>query len=127
MAAGWQALFLLVAVAAAPVVIVSRRLPASAGDAGQPLDLPGAVLAGVAMTAAVLGLVQLTGGNIVGAALLGMAALLTVALVAVERRVAEPLIPLGVVGRRPFAGIAAVSVLHAAVTNTPQYFFAIYM
>lgn len=126
-AAGWQALFLLIAVATAPIVVASRRLPASTGAAGRPLDLAGASLAAAAMTAAVLGLVQLTGGNVAGAALLGLAALLTVALLAVERRVTEPLIPLGIVARRPFAGIGLVSVLHAAVTNTGLYFFAIYM
>lgn len=126
-AAGWQALFLLIAVATAPVVAVSRRLPTSGGDAGRPLDLTGALLAGAAMAAAVLGLVQLTSGRPLGAALLGLAALLTVALVAVERRVAHPLIPLGIVARRPFAGVGLVSVLHAAVTNTGLYFFAIYM
>lgn len=126
-AAGWPALFLLVAVAAAPVVFVSRRLPSSAGDPGRPLDLVGAALAALTMTAAVLGLVQLTSGSLIGAALIGLAALLTLALVAVERRVAEPLIPLGIVARRPVAGVCLVSVLHAAVPNTGLYFFAIYM
>ncbi len=126
-AAGWQALFLLVAVATAPVVVVSRRLPLAPGDRDRSLDLPGALLAGVAMTAAVLGLVRLTGGSLVGAALLGLAALLTAALVAVERRADQPLIPPAIVTRRPFAGIGLVSVLHAVVTNTVLYFFAIYM
>lgn len=125
--AGWQALFLLVAVATAPVGLLSRRLPVSERDHGRPLDLTGALLAGAAMTAAVLGLVQLTGGHPIGAALLGLAATLTAALVAVERRVAHPLIPLDILGRRPVAGVTIVSAFQGALTNTSLYFFAIYM
>ena len=126
-AAGWPAVFLLIAVATAPVALLSSRLPATGVDRGRSLDIPGAALAGATMAAAVLGLVLLAGGNLAGAALLGLAALLTAGLVAVERRVAQPLVPLEIVARRPFAGVSVVSVLHAAVTNTPLYFFTIYM
>lgn len=126
-AARWPAVFLLIAAATTPVALLSSRLPATGVDRGRSLDAPGAALAGATMAAAVLGLVLLTGGALVGALLLGVAVALAASLVAVERRVADPLIPLAILGRRPVAGASAVSVLNAALTNTPLYFFAIYL
>lgn len=124
---GWQAIFLLVAAASLPIIVLSRALPPAEGDPSRSLDLPGAILAAGAMTAAVLSLVHLTGGDLVGVALLGLAGALVAALVVVERRVAAPLIPLEIVARGPIGRVGIISILQAALTNTPLYFFAIYM
>jgi Na+/melibiose symporter-like transporter len=55
----------------------------------------------------------------------GVAGLIT--FVGIERRAACPLVPLRIFGRPGLAGATAVTIIQAAVTNTPIYFFVLTM
>lgn len=112
--ASWRLVFLInLPVAVAAVLIALRHMPESATPtAAGRLDLPGAGLASTGLAALVYGLTE---GPELGwsspgalASLLGGAALLGT-LVLVERRSAEPMLPLGIFRSAQFSGANAVT------------------
>ncbi len=96
-ATGWRSVFWLnLPLVAAAMVAVVRAVPADHGDPQCRLDPVGSVLAAV-----LLGLVAYAAadGSLMAVVI---AALALVALIAVERRQAQPMLPLDLFGRRDF-------------------------
>lgn len=106
--ASWQWIFALNLPIAALVLWMARRaLPAQARDASLGrLDWPGIVLVFVLLSSLVLGLSRLADG-LLGLTLwpwlLGLAVLVLPVLVRVEKRAAQPLIPMGLFANRQLA------------------------
>ena len=131
-ALGWRWVFFIsvlvaaLTLACAPLALRGR----CERRAGERLDWAGAVLGTAAIIAIVYGL---NGATTVASTplrvilpLVGGFALLAL-FVAVERRIAAPLVPLSLFRRRALLGPNLVGFLHAAVTNTPFFFFTLYM
>ncbi|OLZ65047.1 MFS transporter [Streptomyces sp. IMTB 2501] len=121
----WRWSFFLNVPVALAVLCVAPAVIAESRPAERPkLDVPGAVTVTLGLLAVVLGLTQ-AGEHGWGssAALLPSAAgvLLLVVFWAVERRVPEPLVPLGVLGRRTVAWGNAVGLI-AFLTETSLVF-----
>jgi MFS family permease len=106
--AGWQWIFLLnLPIAAAVLLLGLRALPAPRSVATRPpLDWAGVVVVFFALGALVLGITR-SADALAGATLwpgwLGAAALLLAALVRIERRAAQPVIPIGLFANRQLA------------------------
>jgi EmrB/QacA subfamily drug resistance transporter len=109
-AVSWRLVFLInLPVAAVTLWVVRAHVPESRdaeAAATGPLDLPGAVLATVGLAGVVFALIEGSAGGftplVAVAAVVGAAAL--VAFPVVERRAAEPLVPLEVFRSRQFSG-----------------------
>lgn len=108
-ALGWQSVFLLnVPIGAAAVVVTYWKLAESRDPSATRIDWAGLVSFSTALFLLVLALVR---GNDEGwgsATIVGLfaaAAALLAAFVAIERRVAEPMLPLGLFRRRAFSGV----------------------
>ncbi|MBO0842255.1 MAG: MFS transporter [Nocardioides sp.] len=126
---GWQAVFLApVPFGVIGAIVVWRAAPRTPGRPGR-FDVLGAVTITVGISALALGMVLAAEagwaapGTFVGLAV-GVAGL--AAFVVVERRAAYPLVPLGVLGRRPVATAnAVVFLLGGSLTGLffflPQY------
>lgn len=101
----WRLVFLVnLPVAAVAVWVTLRHVPESRDeDASGRLDVPGAVLAAVALGALAFALIE----HVWPAAVLGLGAL--VALVVVERRVREPMVPPALFRSRQFNGANGVT------------------
>jgi EmrB/QacA subfamily drug resistance transporter len=128
--AGWPWVFLvnlpvgLVALALAPRLIAPDE-PRAPGTTAARLDLPGAALGTAAVVAVVLALTRAQDAGFADpVALVAAAATVaaTLAFLRHERRAADPLLPPGVLARRPFAVPVAVSLALTAAT-TPTLFF----
>jgi EmrB/QacA subfamily drug resistance transporter len=124
----WTWAFLInVPLALAVLVIVILRVPESRGaGAGIRLDLKGAALATLALGAVVFALIEGPGcphpaGVIVLGVGLGLIA--TAAFLVVERRVAAPMLPLGLFRDRNFAGANLLTLLLYAALGGSLYFF----
>lgn len=106
--ASWQWIFALNLPIAALVIWMARRaLPAQAPAAARaPLDWPGIVLVFVLLSSLVLGLSRVADGLLgltLWPFLLGLALLVLPWLVRVEKRSAQPLIPMGLFANRQLA------------------------
>jgi EmrB/QacA subfamily drug resistance transporter len=110
----WRAIFLLNIPLGAFIIYISRRhVPETRNPAVTgALDVPGSVLATLGLAAVTFALIQApeegtSTGMIVTAVVLGVAAL--AAFVAVERRAAQPMIPLGIFSSRQFTSANVVT------------------
>ena len=104
---GWRAAFWInLPLAAAVLAIARAHVPESRSPTSGPIDWGGALLAIAAAGLLTLGLTALVepGGRAAAAGLLAAAAAAAAGFVAVERRVAAPLVPLGLFASRAFAG-----------------------
>lgn len=129
---GWPWVFFLeaplavLALALSPLVLPGDRGRADAVR----LDVAGAALATTALVLLVYGLTeaQRAGfGSPRTVGVLAAALALLVAFRAIEGWVRDPLVPFAVFRRRTLTGANLVTILHAAATNTPIFFFALYM
>jgi DHA2 family methylenomycin A resistance protein-like MFS transporter len=109
---GWRAVFAI----NAPIVLVAfavalRVVRESTDPQGRHLDAPGVVLGGLALAATTFAFIQAGHGGVdapvVAAAVVALA--LLAAFLAVERSRAEPMLPLGLFGRRGFSAANAVA------------------
>lgn len=94
------------------------------------LDVTGAFLgtAGLGMLVFALTNVQRgMSGLAVTAGSLALATALLAGFWITERRVSQPLLPPSLVRRRSVLSVNVVTLLHAATTNTPVFFYALYM
>jgi EmrB/QacA subfamily drug resistance transporter len=111
----WRGVFFInVPLAIVVLVIASRRVPESRNPRVRRLDLPGATLAAVGLGGVVLGLLEssrtgLGDPLVVGSLVLGVVAL--GALVVVEGRVREPMLPLELFRSRDFTGANVFTLL----------------
>lgn len=106
---GWESVFLLnVPIGVAAIAVTYWKLAESRDPNATRIDWGGLVTFSVALFLLVLALVR---GNAEGwgstliVSLFAAAALLLAAFVAIERRVAEPMLPLGFFRRRAFTGV----------------------
>lgn len=127
----WNLIFLVNVPVGVAVYLLCRRLIApSSGQAGGRLDVAGAVTVTLALMLAVYGVV---GGNDAGwtsartLGLLGGAAVLLAAFLAIESRVAHPLMPLGLFRLRNVATANVVGVLWAAAMFAWFFISALYL
>src|SRR5215213_2655455 len=122
----WRAAFLInVPLAIVVLWIVFRHVPESRDPDARKLDIPGAVLATLGLGGVVYGLIEsqnsgFTHPRVLASLALGVAAL--VAFVFVERRVAEPMMPLSLFRSRNFAGANLLTLfLYAALGGSLYY------
>jgi len=129
---GWPWVFFLqVPLAALALVLAPLALPEGRDhSAAAQLDIAGAVTATAALVLLVYGLTeaQRAGfGSLRTLGVLAAAFALLLAFRAIEGRARDPLVPFAIFQRRTLTGANLVTVLHAAATNTPIFFFALYM
>jgi len=129
---GWRWVFLIsvpiatLALAGTPFSLRERRDQPT----GDRLDWASALVGTAGIVALVYGLDGVTTAThdpLRVAWPLASAAGLFALFVAIERRLVAPLVPLALLGRRALLGPNLVGFLHAAVTNTPFFFFTLYM
>lgn len=111
------------------VMLVSLRIPAARGHAGIRLDLPGALAATGAMGALILGVSNAEQHRLADPVVwapLALAALLTAALVLIERRTDGPMLPAALLRGHRAVMIGAVLVLGAALAGY-VYFASLYV
>lgn len=122
----WRAIFLVnVPVGVAVAVVAPRVLPADGPATAKRLDVAGALLATGSLVALIYGLVEAPSAGWGSAQTVGLGALAAAGLtafVAVEARVAEPLVELSVFRRRPTA-IALVLMVAGMGTVLSAFFF----
>jgi EmrB/QacA subfamily drug resistance transporter len=112
-AASWRWIFLInVPVGAAVLLLAIRHVPESRDEAATRLDLPGAVLAVVALLGIVYGLIEgptrgWADGTVIVMFAIGIVA--AVGFVVVEHRSAHPMLPLGLFKLRQFSVTNAVT------------------
>lgn len=110
---GWRLVFLInVPIAVAVIVLAQRYVPESRDDeATGRLDVPGAVLASVGLGGLIYGLTEgpATGWTPLTIAITTVGAALLVLFVLVERRTAEPLLPLTLFRERQFTAANLVT------------------
>jgi EmrB/QacA subfamily drug resistance transporter len=127
----WRWVFLVnLPVGAAVFALVLMLIPAARGAAHQRLDLAGAVTVTASLVVAVYAIV---GGNARGwtsaatLTLLAASAVLFAAFVAIESRVASPLVPLALFKIRSLAAANVVGVLWAAAMFAWFFLSALYL
>jgi EmrB/QacA subfamily drug resistance transporter len=128
---GWPAVFLINApLAAAALLLAFPLLPADARRAaGRSFDLLGALSATGGITLLVFALVRgpeagWSSPVVLGAAAAGPA--LLVALVVIERRAADPLVPRGLLRNRNVVAAVGLAAMFAATFGSVLYFLSIY-
>jgi EmrB/QacA subfamily drug resistance transporter len=131
-ALGWRWVFFIgvpvaaLTLACTPFALAGHRERST----GERLDWAGALVGTAGIVAVVYGLNGVAAATsaplLVAVPLVGGIALLAL-FVAIERRMVAPLVPLKLLGRRALLGPNLVGFLHAAVTNTPFFFFVLYM
>lgn len=120
-AAGWRAVFLLVApMALLAILLALWRVPADATRSRQPLDYPGAAL--LAATLALLTVAVLQPGSRHAPAWLGLALVLGLALFLRERRFHAPMLPLALFRVPAFAGANLMTLLLYAALSGILFF-----
>ncbi|WP_043182681.1 MFS transporter [Streptomyces sp. NRRL F-5123] len=127
---GWPAIFLVnLPVAAAVAAGTLRYVPAHAGTRGG-IDLPGAATLTTGLASIVYGLSQVdakgTTSTLVLSAL-GLGALLLAVFVAIERAVAQPLVPLRIFRLRTVTSANAVMAAIGAATVGLFFFLSLYL
>ncbi|MFI5934210.1 MFS transporter [Actinoplanes sp. NPDC051494] len=127
----WRWAFFVNVAVAVVVLIVAPVVLSESRPAGRPrLDLPGAVTVTAGLLAVVLGLAGAGehgwgSPRAWGALLAGL--LLLLAFRAIERRVAEPLVPAGILGRRTVAWGNAAGVLAFATETSLVFLLTLYL
>lgn len=128
---GWESVFFVNVPLAALAAALAFPLitPDAAWTRGRSFDLTGALTSTVGITAVVYALVQgpesgWTAAPVLGAALAGLA--LLAAFVAVERRSADPLLPLRLFANRNLTVGTGVTFLYMATFGTLLYFLTVY-
>jgi EmrB/QacA subfamily drug resistance transporter len=102
-AVSWRLIFLInVPLAAVAVAIAVRHVPETRSSQPGGLDLPGAALVTIGLSAVSYAAIEREGGLVVAAGVLGAAAL--VAFVVQERRTPHPMLPLDLFRSRQFTG-----------------------
>jgi EmrB/QacA subfamily drug resistance transporter len=122
----WRAAFLLnVPLAIAVILIALRYVPESRDPAARRLDIPGAILATVGLSAIVYGLINSSSMGFGSAAVilsLTLGTLALVAFVARERRTQDPMLPLTLFRSRNFSGANLLTLLLYAALGGALYF-----
>src|ERR1700678_2417858 len=128
---GWRWIFFInVPIAIAVIAIAMRHVTESRDDGESgPLDIAGSLLVSVALGAIVYGFVLsgLSGWNAlpIGSVVAGLA--LLVAFVALEARVRNPILPLGLFANREFSGINGMTFLLYGALSGAFYFLPFVM
>jgi MFS family permease len=119
---GWPAIFVVnVPLGLAGIALATRVLPrGTRSHHGASLDLAGAAAITAALVALVYGCSQRSAPALAGAALL------LAAFVAVERRAADPILPLAVLRNRPFVNANVVAGALTAATTPAMLLSIIY-
>jgi MFS family permease len=128
---GWRAIFLV----NPPIVVILsvlaiRLLPPDVHGKRARLDVVGAALVTASVAALIFGLSEGQQQGFSAAPALGalsLAVLLATAFVAVERTVAEPMLPVGILGDRPRRAALAVVLMMGAVFAGYIYFVTQYL
>lgn len=111
----WRWVFLVNIPVAVAVVLLAPRLPESRDEAAMddPLDVAGAVFASVSLGAITYALIEGsgTGFGLTDALVVSGGLLALVALVSVERRHPDPMVPFRLFANRPFAAANAITLL----------------
>lgn len=130
-AAGWRSIFWLnVPICVAMMAAAVRYVPESRAPRPRRVDVPGQLLMILLLGSLTYAVIQ---GPVAGwtsvpvLALSAVAALAAVAFVAVERRVAEPLVELRFIRSRPFTGACVSAVLSFVVLGGFLFVFTIYL
>jgi EmrB/QacA subfamily drug resistance transporter len=128
---GWEAVFFVnVPLASIAALVAFAVIPADGSrDATRRFDLPGALSATAGITLLVFALVQgprLGWGSPGILASVAAGAMLLVALVAIERRSRDPLVPPRLLANRNLAVAAAVAFLFMATFGSVLYFLTLY-
>ena len=127
---GWQAVFLVTVPVSATAVLLARQvLPEGARGARHRFDALGAAaITGtvVALVHGALGLAE-TGWSLSAVVSLAAAAALTGAFIAIERRAAEPLVPLGLFVNRVVSTGVGLAVLGGAARASTFVLIALYL
>jgi EmrB/QacA subfamily drug resistance transporter len=124
-AASWRWVFLVnVPIGLVLLVAAPRVLPESTGVRRR-VDVPGALVGTAGLTALVYGVIRAGTdgwGDRLSLLALGLAVLLLATFVVIERRVAEPMLPLGLLGHRTRLGAYVIAGLLFACLY-PSFFF----
>jgi len=127
----WPAIFLINVPVGLAVGLGSLRvLPKARGTEGGRLDLAGALLAAGSLVALIYGLVEAPGagwGSAQTLGLLGAAAIGLAAFVALEARVAQPLVALGVFRRRATSTALVLMVAGMGTVMSAFFFLTLYL
>ncbi|HEX5088019.1 MAG TPA: MFS transporter [Nocardioides sp.] len=129
-AVGWQAVFLVtVPVSAAAAVLAPRVLQESPRGSSHRFDTLGAVTITGAVLALVHAVLGIAGGGWTASSVAGLAvaALLAGAFVVVERRSAEPLVPLALFGSRIVSTGVGLAVLGGAARASTFVLVALFL
>jgi EmrB/QacA subfamily drug resistance transporter len=126
----WRWVFLInVPLAAVAVALALRSVPETrSGDHQHPIDIAGASLLSLGLGALVFALIEGPGrwkAGYVGAAVVGASFL--VSFVAVERRVAHPMVPLALFRSRDFSGANAVTFVVWGALGTVFFLLTIHL
>lgn len=123
--ASWRWIFLInLPMAAATVWLAQRCVPETRADRPPArFDVAGAVLASAALGGVTYALIQWGGAVAPAAALVGIAA--GVGFVVVERRSADPMLPLGLFGSRTFSAANAMTLLVYAALGAVLFFLVL--
>jgi EmrB/QacA subfamily drug resistance transporter len=117
----WRAAFWInLPLSAAAIWLAWRHVPESRDDAVGPVDWPGAALAVAAVGCLTYGLTRLGDGSApaVPLAVMALGGVTLLAFLRVERRAANPIVPLGLFASRVFGGANLVTVfLYGALTG----------
>jgi MFS family permease len=128
---GWRAIFLVnPPLIAVMLALVHRLLPAGRPAASQRLDIPGAVLVTTSLGALIFGLSngqQHGFGAPATIAALAAAVVLGTGFIGVERRAAEPMLPLGIFAAPTRRAAAAAMLLTGAIVAAYVYFISLYL
>ena len=126
---GWAWVFWLnVPLGALAFGAALRVLPATPPRATRRrLDLSGALVGAAGFVALTWALTQMQQSQRAALFVLGLAVALLALFISIERRAREPLVPRELVRRPTIVRANLLTLLHAATTNTPIFFFALYL
>ena len=124
----WRAIFLAPLVfPACAILLTSAQIPETPRASGRRPDLPGAVVALVALAALTIALIEGPGGwgRVLPLTATVVAVVAAGLFVVVEQRVKEPILPLRLLRRRVFVGGNLVTLLSYMVSSGTFFFVAI--
>jgi EmrB/QacA subfamily drug resistance transporter len=128
---GWRAIFLVnPPLIAVMLVVVRRTVPAGRPEGSQRLDIPGAVLVTTSLGALIFGLSngqQHGFGAPATIAALAAAVVLGACFIAIERRAAAPMLPLGIFAAPTRRAAAAAMLLIGAIVAAYVYFISLHL
>jgi EmrB/QacA subfamily drug resistance transporter len=125
---GWPwCFFLVVPFGLAAAALVPTALAESRDEDAPPLDVAGAALGATGFGLLALGLARFEQARAAGAAIVAVALVLLAAFVAVERRVAAPMVRLGVLRHRPLTGANLATAANAGGFVGMTFMATLYM